>query len=149
MDYELYDSIMHTQFIWSIVFSAFGLLLGICELVYINNIKKRGDQDYYALLALLVITIVICIVFGRYAVSHFYDSANHSYIVYEGDFLVEKHYKHAPLIYVPDKDGIRMEFSGSNYYKYVSEPGKYRGQLVYAEKSRYVVDILSAVKCEE
>ena len=127
--------------------------MGILELVYINTKKRRGDREYYVLFVFAVIVIIVGIYLGKLAISYSHDAANHSYIVYEGDFLVEKYYKNAPLIYLPDKEGIRMELNKSAYYKHISEPGKYTGKytgkLVYAEKSKYIVDILNAVKCEE
>ena len=88
MNYEGYDKILHNQFVWCIAFCIFGILMGILELVYINTKKRRGDREYYVLFVFAVIVIIVGIYLGKLAISYSHDAANHSYIVYEGDFLV-------------------------------------------------------------
>ena len=146
MNYELYDSLLYNRFVWASIFSGLGILLSIWEFW---NFKKSGHRTNSIVAIVLIILSAFMIYF---ATSYFHDMTNHSYIVYEGDFLVGNHAVNdsgSPLIYLPDKNGIKLKVSEGNYYKHVSKAGKFTGKLVYAEKSKYVVDILSAVKCEE
>lgn len=146
MNYEVYDRLLQNRFVWSSIFAIFGILLSLLEF---RIFKKSGDRTHFIVAIVLIVLSAVLIYF---AVSCLHDMTNNSYIVYEGDFLVGNHAvndKSSPLIYLPDKNGIKLEVSEGKYYKHVSEAGKFTGKLVYAEKSKYVVDIISAVKCEE
>lgn len=151
MNYELYDSIMIKQFVLSAVFFIVALLVGILGWMYANDRKKRGDNGY-VLYILAAIAIICAIFLGGYAVSYLHDMINHSYIVYEGNFLVSNHAvndKSTPSIYLLDKNNLQVDIGASKYYDFDLSAETYTGKLVYASKSKYVVDILSVVKCEE
>lgn len=146
MDFSVYEAQLSKRML------LYGILclivLGVCLFIVLCNYHtstgRRADrpstfEDQFTnwfMYILAIGGIIGSIVLGTTIIRECsYDIRNEAYIAWEGDIIVYRDGPSKSRWYIPNEDGIKLEGSGLN-------EGTYTGKIVYAEKSKIVLDYI-------
>ena len=69
-----------------------------------------------------------------------YDIKHQAYIVYEGEFTFMNAGKSGDWIFIPDRSGVKLDVEKGDWR--LINDGVYSGTVIYAERSKVVVDCI-------
>lgn len=132
MDYAQYDTILLQRML---VFGVVSLALsGIWFAFVIKDRKQR--MTIHKLFC--IVMCLVCFLFGAIEVyKHNYDMQNDAYLVWEGEYTIDNHGGTTCFVYLPDKDGIKLEAEN------LGIDGTYYGKVIYSEKSKIALEYYS------
>lgn len=137
MNYSVFEKILTNRVIGYGFISTIAFLVGLIGVIYSFKNMREEKVEFYTVNFLCIGLIIGSFVFFNACASELmYDIKNQAYIVWNGEFTVDKHQSSGDVfIYIPDENGIKLE-SGD-----WPEAGKHTGTVIYGEKSKVVLDI--------
>ena len=145
MDYAQYEELLRSRMLingW-----IFGILAVVLAVIFLCSTIKllrkpkrwRRKMDIFDFIPLA--WCLFSLTMGSVIVARCnYDIKHQAYIVYEGEFTFMNAGKGGDLIFIPDRSGIRLEVEKGDWR--LINDGVYSGTVIYAERSKVVVDCI-------
>lgn len=145
MDYVQYEELLRSHMLISgWVFGIAAVILAVIfSCLTIKLLRKpkrwRRKMDIFDFIPLAL--CLFSLTMGSVIVARCnYDIKHQAYIVYEGEFTFMDAGKGGDLIFIPDRSGIRLEVEKGDWR--LINDGVYSGTVIYAERSKVVVDCI-------
>ena len=145
MDYAQYEELLRSRMLingW-----IFGILAVVLAVIFLCSTIKllrkpkrwRRKMDIFDFIPLA--WCLFSLTMGSVIVARCnYDIKHQAYIVYEGEFTFMDAGKGGDLIFIPDRSGIRLDVEKGDWR--LINDGVYSGTVIYAERSKAVVDCI-------
>ena len=143
MDYAQYEELLRSRMLifgWSFGILAVVLaVIFLCATIKLLRKPKRWRRKMDILDFIPLAWCLFSLTMGSVIVARCnYDIKHQAYIVYEGEFTFMDAGKGGDLIFIPDRSGIRLEIEKGDWR--LINDGVYSGTVIYAERSKVVVD---------
>lgn len=145
MDYAQYEELLRSRMLisgWVFGILAVGLaVIFLCATIKLLRKPKRWRRKMDILDFIPLAWCLFSLTMGSVIVARCnYDIKHQAYIVYEGEFTFMDAGKGGDLIFIPDRSGIRLEIEKGDWR--LINDGVYSGTVIYAERSKVVVDCI-------
>lgn len=135
MEFAIYDKILIKNVIGICIVCIILCIVSVIGIVY--SVRKLDKIESIVCSVGLSLAIIGTVAFSAINIpKHIYDINNNAYVVYAGEYDVVSSGKMDELVYI-ENGSVRLEIKvGSGLGE-----GKHQGTIVYAERSKIVLDI--------
>ena len=145
MDYAQYEELLRSRMLingW-----IFGILAVVLAVIFLCSTIKllrkpkrwRRKMDIFDFIPLA--WCLFSLTMGSVIVARCnYDIKHQAYIVYEGEFTFMNAGKSGDWIFIPDRSGVKLDVEKGDWR--LINDGVYSGTVIYAERSKVVVDCI-------
>lgn len=145
VDYAQYEELLRSRMLingWIFGILAVGLaVIFLCATIKLLRKPKRWRRKMDIFDFIPLAWCLFSLTMGSVIVARCnYDIKHQAYIVYEGEFTFMDAGKGGDLIFIPDRSGIRLEVEKGDWR--LINDGVYSGTVIYAERSKVVVDCI-------
>ena len=145
MDYAQYEELLRSRMLisgWVFGILAVGLaVIFLCATIKLLRKPKRWRRKMDIFDFIPLAWCLFSLTMGSVIVARCnYDIKHQAYIVYEGEFTFMNAGKSGDLIFIPDRSGIRLDVEKGDWR--LINDGVYSGTVIYAERSKVVVDCI-------
>ena len=143
MDYAQYEELLRSHmlisgWVFGIAAVIFAVIFSCLTIKLLRKPKRwRRKMDIFDFIPLA--WCLFSLTMGSVIVARCnYDIKHQAYIVYEGEFTFMDAGKGGDWIFIPDRSGVKLDVEKGDWR--LINDGVYSGTVIYAERSKVVVD---------
>lgn len=145
MDYVQYEELLRPRMLingWIFGILAVGLaVIFLCATIKLLRKPKRWRRKMDIFDFIPLAWCLFSLTMGSVIVARCnYDIKHQAYIVYEGEFTFMNAGKSGDWIFIPDRSGVKLDVEKGDWR--LINDGVYSGTVIYAERSKAVVDCI-------